>query len=214
MAGNPFCSITLSPIICSTIYPSSWIIDSGASNHIICTPTLYTSISSSSTSFVTLPDGSTTTVTHVGIVQLTSTIILHNVLCVPNFRFKLISVSHLTTTSHFKFFFDEKYCYIQDPISSIQIGKGECYNGLYIFHQSSSVNLVSVPSDVWHKRLGHTSPDCARIIHNQASFIPVDQSIYDVHEPNCIANHILLLLLLLPQSLLMLYIVIFGDQCL
>ena len=45
---------------------------------------------------VRLPNGDVAKVTHIGTVQLSSTLILENVLCIPTFSFNLVSISKLT----------------------------------------------------------------------------------------------------------------------
>ena len=74
----------------------TWVLDTGATDHIIHSTSLFTKITSSLSSFVHLPNGEKVLVTHIGTVQLTPTLILENVICVPTFSFNLISVSKLT----------------------------------------------------------------------------------------------------------------------
>ena len=74
----------------------TWVLDTEATDHIIHSISLFTSITSSLSSFVHLPNGERVLVTHIGTVQLTPTLILENVICVPGFSFNLISVSKLT----------------------------------------------------------------------------------------------------------------------
>lgn len=47
-----------------------WIIDKGATNHTVCSPSFFTHITSSVSYFVKLPNGYFTPITHVGIVQV------------------------------------------------------------------------------------------------------------------------------------------------
>ena len=58
---------------------STWILDSGASDHIICTPHLLTTKYPVQNRSVKLPDGSFARVSHVGTVSFSSTLVLHNV---------------------------------------------------------------------------------------------------------------------------------------
>ena len=75
-----------------------WILDTGATDHIVHSLSLFTHITSSISTFVQLPNGEKVTVTHIGTIQVTSTLKLENVLCVPSFTFNLISISQLTKT--------------------------------------------------------------------------------------------------------------------
>ena len=74
----------------------TWVLDTGATDHIIHSTSLFTNVTSSLSSFMHLPNGEKVLVIHIGTVQLTPTLILENVICVPTFSFNLISVSKLT----------------------------------------------------------------------------------------------------------------------
>ena len=73
-----------------------WVIDYGASDHIVCSVSMLTSNTSIYHCVVKLPNGESATITHVGAIQLSAQFTLHNVLCVPSFTFNLLSVSKLT----------------------------------------------------------------------------------------------------------------------
>lgn len=74
----------------------TWVLDTGATNHIVCLVHLFTSFTTISHTIVELPNGETAVVTHIGIVKLSSHITLTNVLCVPSFTFNLLLVSTMT----------------------------------------------------------------------------------------------------------------------
>ncbi|KAL4199487.1 hypothetical protein AMTRI_Chr03g51390 [Amborella trichopoda] len=86
----------------STSSPSSiplhtWIVDTCASDHMIFDTSLFhSSTPVSQIAHVKLPNGSFSSVTHIGSVFLTHTLCLHQVLCVPSFGFNLLSISNLT----------------------------------------------------------------------------------------------------------------------
>ena len=88
------------------------VLDTGAINHIIHSVTLFTKITSSITTFIQLPNGEKVTVTHIGTIQVTSTFVLENVLCVPSFSFNLISVSKLTKSLSCYLVFLSNFCFI------------------------------------------------------------------------------------------------------
>ena len=56
----------------------------------------FTSITSIVQISIRLPNGDMAKVTHVGIVQVSPTLLLENVLCIPSFSFNLISINKLT----------------------------------------------------------------------------------------------------------------------
>lgn len=76
----------------------TWVIDIGATDHIVYSVSLLTSITAISHSMVQLPNGESAIVTHVGTIQLSSHITLTNVLCVRSFSFNLLFVSSMTKT--------------------------------------------------------------------------------------------------------------------
>jgi hypothetical protein len=63
----------------------TWIIDTGATDHMISSVTLFTSITAVVSHKVKLPNDHFALVTHIGTVQLLEHLILTNVLCVPSF---------------------------------------------------------------------------------------------------------------------------------
>jgi hypothetical protein len=72
-----------------------WIIDTGATDHMVYLISFLTTIISVVAKHVRLPNGDLAAVTHMGSVKLSTTLTLTNVLCVPSFSFNLISVSKL-----------------------------------------------------------------------------------------------------------------------
>ena len=56
----------------------------------------FTSITSVIQISVRLPNGDMAKVTHIGTVQVSPTLILENVFCIPSFSFNMISISKLT----------------------------------------------------------------------------------------------------------------------
>ena len=90
------------------------VLDIGATDHIVHSVSLFTKITSSITSFVQLPNGERVVVTHIGTIQVTSSLVLENVLCVPSFTFNLISISQLTKSLSCCFVFLSNMCFIQD----------------------------------------------------------------------------------------------------
>lgn len=185
--------------VCCTISPSvSWILDSGATDHIICSPTFYTSNISVVNTSVRLPNGNSVLVSHIGSVQLTHSLLLHRVLCVPSFQFNLISVSQLTKSNSYCLLMLSGFCIIQDRSSWKMIGMCEARGGLYhfvqppypaeipsfkssVFHSSSVICNVSYnfnnssSVDLWHCRLGHASPDRINMLHHTFPFIQTNK---------------------------------------
>ena len=88
------------------------VLDIGATYHIVYSIDLFTKITSSITSFVQLPNGERVAVTHIGTIQVTTSLVLENVLYVPSFTFNLISISQLTKCLSCCFIFLSNICFI------------------------------------------------------------------------------------------------------
>lgn len=104
----------IDPINRTTYGNEIWVLDTGAIDHIVHSITLFAKITTSTSTFVQLPNDEKTIVTHMGTIQVTSTLVLENVLFVPSFNFNLISVSKLTKSLSRCVVFLSTYCFIQD----------------------------------------------------------------------------------------------------
>ena len=104
---------------------------------------------------INLPNGQSVFVTHIGTIHLTSSLILHNVLCVPSFDFNLISVSKLASTLHCCLFFFSNLCFLQDLLHWKMIGLGKQSNGLYILEQFADLSSIPIAtaSTILHNKL-------------------------------------------------------------
>lgn len=129
MANHVGSSSTVSDIsgmaFCASVVldDTSWILDTGATDHMICNPNLLTTSVPVTHRTMHLPNGALAAVTHIGSIYFTD-FVLHNVLCVPSFRLNLISISKLTRHSHFRAIFDDNICMFQDRQSGKMIEMG------------------------------------------------------------------------------------------
>ena len=89
----------------SSVSASEWVIDTGATNHMVTTTHYFTTMQLVHNVTVNLPNGQSVNVTHIGCIQLTASLLLTDVLCVPVFDFNLISVSKLTPSLQCCIFF-------------------------------------------------------------------------------------------------------------
>ena len=96
---------------------NTWVIDTGATDHIVCSAHLLTSITAITQSMVQLPNGETASVTDIGTVILSPCLTLYNVLCVPFFTFSHFSVSSFTQVQPHCLVLLSTYCFIQDLIT-------------------------------------------------------------------------------------------------
>jgi hypothetical protein len=140
---------------------SSWVIDSGASDHMTGNSSLLSNISDPCSPFsVTVANGTKTPVQGIGTVS-TPNLTFSNVLHLPEFPFNLLSVHKLTVALHCSIAFFPSYCVFQDLKTKRTIGGGFEKDGLYYFrpfHTSiPSALRSSVSPYQWHCRLGHPS---------------------------------------------------------
>ncbi|KAF5471273.1 hypothetical protein F2P56_011717 [Juglans regia] len=168
-----------------------WIVDTGATDHMVCSTSFFSSITCSTKTFVKLPNGSHVEATHIGTVHLSDNIILTGVLCVPSFSFNLLSVGKLTHDSSLCLVFSGQFCFIQVLSSWTTIGLAKIQCGLYfllpstlqnkavnqttsnslkVFPLSSNPRFCSAVTqqdfNLWHLRLGHLSDQKLRAIQS------------------------------------------------
>ncbi|KAL6211253.1 hypothetical protein ACLB2K_016480 [Fragaria x ananassa] len=91
---------------CETL---TWLIDSGASNHIICNTQFFTNMWPPINYTVKLSSSSYAAMTHIGTIMFSTCFKLENVLCVPSFYLNLIFVSKLARDSFFVTIFLRKF---------------------------------------------------------------------------------------------------------
>jgi len=169
-------SIFVAKVVNRSAYScNTWVLDVGAIDHIICSFSLLTTITSLTQCVVELPNRENAQVTHIGLVRVFATLVLENVPCAPSFSFNLLSISKLTRP--YCLVFLSQFCFIQDLLSWKMIGIGEVHNGLYLLQRLDCINpssltnyfikhksthpssffvnfVISLPK-VWHFRLGH-----------------------------------------------------------
>lgn len=145
----------------------SWIIDSGATHHVCHDKSIFSSLSDTVNRSVSLPTGLGIKIVGIGQVKLDESMILNNVLYIPDFRLNLLSVSQLTKDLGYRVAFDNSSCVIQDLTKGLTIGQGEEIANLYVLDKASFgarpilqsffyTNAV-VDATLWHNRLGHPS---------------------------------------------------------
>ncbi|XP_031095055.1 uncharacterized protein LOC115999338 [Ipomoea triloba] len=147
----------------SSEYKSMWILDSGATHHIVCDRSLLTNCRKVDGKYVALPNGNKATITHIGSVHLSNMLVLQGVLCVPVFYYNLISIGELIKTSGYQVLMHSNRCIIQNPHLGRMIGTAELRDGLYHLTVPADSALHCIPlvnyvaNNMWHSRLGHAS---------------------------------------------------------
>lgn len=163
---------------------TSWVIDSGATNHVSGNQSLFESMEAMKEKCrMKLPTGDTALITHQGDVILKNGIRLRNTVYVPAFKQNLLSVHELLSGGEYTIEFLPSCCLIKKKKSGEVTGVGKQYKGLYYMLNDTVTNLlrlkkkgehvranqaekVNVPGNIqnvkglsestlWHHRLGH-----------------------------------------------------------
>ncbi|KAK2380773.1 putative mitochondrial protein [Trifolium repens] len=144
----------------------SWILDSGASDHVVGNPSLISNLLPPKIPHsLTLANGSKAQVTGVGQASPLPSLLLNYVLFVPGSPFNLISISKLTSSLNCSITFCSNSFSIQERGTGKTIGTGFESQGLYYLHnQSSTICGVSASPDIIHRRLGHPSLDKLKVL--------------------------------------------------
>ncbi|KAM7503905.1 hypothetical protein LguiB_002809 [Lonicera macranthoides] len=129
-ASGPKINTVANSGLCN-IGPHQWVIDSGATDHILSSSTPFINSKKIPFSSVSLPSGEKADIVSKGTLPLNSTYYLHNVLSVPTFKVDLISVSRLTNDLNCSITFYPHTCVLQDLETRRMIGSGEKRGGLY-----------------------------------------------------------------------------------
>jgi len=111
---------------------SSWIVDTGASDHIAYDHTLFSSTTTlHKPTYVILPDSRIKFVTKIGQIPLQSNLVLQNVLYVPKFKFNFLSIGKLLSDQPiFTTIYPHK-CVFQDLITEKVVVVALFDGGLY-----------------------------------------------------------------------------------
>jgi len=172
LAGKRYCML-------ASFANKSWIVDSGASDHITPDLSLLHNVKRiQSACYITMPNGKKASIKHVGHIQLAPNLVLDNVLHVPEFQFNLLSISRLTKQFNTNVIFTPSTCLIQDPTMQT-VTLGNEHRGLYFLQQKSqfkgldkgaqisnshmqqqstiSGTACFSDAELWHFRLGHLS---------------------------------------------------------
>lgn len=168
-SSSTLCFVGMLKATRNAMSSETWIIDSGATHHVAHDKNLFLDLTDSVSTSVTLPTGLGIKIVGIGTIRLHDSLILRNVLYLPDFRLNLLSVSQLTKDLGYRVMFDLGACFIKDPIKGLMIGKGEQISNLYVLdamdlagstfiqQQYASCSSVVVDVSLWHNRLGHPS---------------------------------------------------------
>ena len=138
--------------------PSSWVLDSGATDHITGNKSLFSTLSTSGhLPSITVADGSQTQSRGVGVVHPLPSLSIDNALYVPGSPFNLLSISRLTRSLKCVISFTEDSVFLQDRSSGRIFGTGSESHGLYRLQPTTYAGSATTPPLMVHAQLGHPS---------------------------------------------------------
>jgi GAG-pre-integrase domain len=148
-----------------TMKNKSWIIDSGATDHMTFCKDDISNCSKLEKIEILNANGMSSPVTGTGTVHINSSLVLHNTLLVPSLSTKLISVGQLAEDLNCVVMMYPNCCIFQDILTKKVIGRGIKRGGLYHLEdlRIGETNLSKGNSQAetkiwtWHRRLGHPS---------------------------------------------------------
>lgn len=121
----------------------SWIVDSGATDHICFSLDLFESHGKIDPVPVRTPNGNLAMAEVAENISLTDTLMLTEVVYLPMFNFDLVSISNLTKLMHYSFHFYDDTCVIQNS-SKMRIGSASLRDGLYHLKLLVQVIIIEV----------------------------------------------------------------------
>ncbi|CAA7047384.1 unnamed protein product [Microthlaspi erraticum] len=137
------------------------ILDTGASHHMTGNLSLLHNLETILPCSIGFADGGKTVSLRKGVLTLSSTLTLPNVLFVQDLNCTLISVSKLLKQTGGVAMFTDTLCVLQDRFSRILIGAGEERDGVYYFKDVMAARIHRAVADsdstLWHQRLEHPS---------------------------------------------------------
>ncbi|KAB5551985.1 hypothetical protein DKX38_009296 [Salix brachista] len=141
---------------------NAWYLDSGATNHITADPSnLHSKTDYKGNSHLLIGNGQSLPITHLGSSVLHNfnthtSLILNNILCVPQIAKNLLSIAKLTTDNPVFVEFHHNCCIVKDRYTRRELLRGTLCDGLYqlrihqilpALHTSQSVfNYVNFPA--------------------------------------------------------------------
>ena len=156
---------------------SSWIIDSGATDHMCHQLCLFDSMKflDNNLHTVVVPNGRKITVKYNGNITLPNGIFLREILFVPEFHFNLIYIQKLASHLKCNVTFNTNNCFIQEQLKKPLL-LGDNIKGLYYRHASNPIGYKAHKS-VLNCTALHASTEEAKL--RQMTWTPTIQQAQD-----------------------------------
>ncbi|KAL2249992.1 UNVERIFIED_CONTAM: Copia protein [Sesamum indicum] len=185
--SEEFAGMSLKPTAFMNKIENTWVIGSGASAHMCANAALFDFLKPlDNETSIKLPNGIVQKVKLAGNIRLTKSILLTEVLYVPDFKYNLLSANRLCRDNPFKVIFTKDDCTMQDLQTNHVIAVGRQENRLYILGMdkikdtdlTNNVEDITKTGDrethmlktvdirnLWHSRLGHAGMDVVKKLH-------------------------------------------------
>ncbi|KAJ0480735.1 putative RNA-directed DNA polymerase [Helianthus annuus] len=165
---------------------NGWIVDSGASQHMVRTDKNLINVVDVSEFDITVghPNGTSVKVLKIGDLKLTDEILLKDVFFVPGYSVNLLSVHRLSRDNNVDVVFNETTCVFQDSNSKRILMSGSQDCGLYFVGNSGNLPSVcfnsSIKTFTWHSRLGHPSDQVLAVLKDRLKIQSTEHDPCDV----------------------------------
>ncbi|GJX61869.1 retrovirus-related pol polyprotein from transposon TNT 1-94 [Tanacetum coccineum] len=149
---------------------NTWLIDTGASDHMVNDSNLLSSVLPSTHTTIYTANGGSSPVIGEGSTDLSKSLSLNSVLIVPALEYNILSVSKITVALKCTVTFWPQFCTFQDIVTRQVLGCGVRKGNLYYLdltdsgeeriHQVNKVGGIEETKAnvwLWHRRLGHLS---------------------------------------------------------
>ncbi|XP_022633263.1 uncharacterized protein LOC111241069 [Vigna radiata var. radiata] len=166
---------------------SSWVIDTGATDHVTHDKTNFTIFYKIKPITITLPNKTVITTEYAGTIRFTENFILFNVLYIPNFCFNLISVQSLIKDLNCNLIFSYENCQIRENRSLKTIGYAKPWNGLYYLQDfpkpeqrdidKAVFSFKKTDVNLWHLRLRHPGHHVVKRICEMFPYVKIKTDI-------------------------------------
>ena len=126
---------------CTISHKHDWILDSGVTDYIAMGISLLKELRRpSSNCYFSLSNAQTVEIVGIGDIELNSGMMLKNVLCVPKFKYNLLSMSKLAKDSHISVVFNDDFCLTHDYANYLVKGIAKEAKGLDYLHNLEIFN--------------------------------------------------------------------------
>lgn len=109
----------------------SWILDTGATNHIVCSLGYFDEYTHVTSLTMNMPNGGVANVAYTGNIKVDNDIILEDVLYIPSFCFNIVPASRLTKDSSCCLYVLFNCCLIQERNNVMKSGFSKEKGGMY-----------------------------------------------------------------------------------